>query len=106
MAEHDYMADVERTVERVRATGEIFTPSALVLEMVQYLDLEIFAPGKTVLDPACGDGQFLAAAKWIKVLHHGLDEQAALRDLYGVDVMRDNVDLCRRPAPRWHNRHG
>jgi hypothetical protein len=96
LAEHGYMAGVERTVERVRATGEIFTPSNLVIEMLQYVDLDLFAPGKSVLDPACGDGQFLVAAKWVKVYHHGMSEQDALSDIYGVDIMRDNVDLCRR----------
>lgn len=96
LSEHDYMTGVERTVDRVRATGEIFTPSALVIEILQYTDLDLFAPGKTVLDPACGDGQFLVAAKWIKVHHHGMNEAEALQDLYGVDIMRDNVDLCRR----------
>lgn len=96
LAEHDYMAGVERTVERVRATGEVFTPSKLVIEMLQYVDLDLFLPGKTVLDPACGDGQFLVAAKWVKVFHHGMSEADALADIYGVDIMRDNVDLCRR----------
>ncbi len=96
MDEHGHMAGVERTVARVRATGEIFTPTGLVLEMVARVPLERFAPGETVLDPACGDGQFLVAAKWIKVLHFGMDEPAALADVYGVDIMRDNVDLCRR----------
>lgn len=96
LAEHGYMTGVERTVDRVRATGEVFTPTALVLEMLQYIDLELLAPGKTVLDPACGDGQFLVAAKWIKILHHKMPESDALNDLYGVDIMRDNVDLCRR----------
>lgn len=96
LSEHDYMTGVERTVDRVQATGEVFTPSALVIEMLQYADLDLFAPGKTVLDPACGDGQFLVAAKWIKVYRHGMSESEALRDLYGVDIMRDNVDLCRR----------
>jgi hypothetical protein len=96
LAEHDYMAGVERTVQRVRATGEIFTPSALVLEMLQYCDLELFRPGQTILDPACGDGQFLVAAKWIKIFHHGMNEGEALEDIFGVDLMRDNVDLCRR----------
>jgi SAM-dependent methyltransferase len=96
LAEHSYMAGVERTVERVRATGEIFTPSELVIEMLQYLDLDLISPGKSVLDPACGDGQFLVAAKWVKVYHHGMSVEEALGDLYGVDIMRDNVDLCRR----------
>lgn len=96
LSEHDYMTGIERTVERVAATGEVFTPSSLVVEMLQQVDLDLFAPGKTVLDPACGDGQFLVAAKWIKVHHHGMSEIQALKDLYGVDIMRDNVDLCQR----------
>lgn len=96
MSEHDYMTGIERTVQRVRATGEVFTPSELVLDILRYADLDLFAPGRTVLDPACGDGQFLVAAKWIKIYHHKMPEAKALQDLYGVDIMRDNVDLCRR----------
>jgi SAM-dependent methyltransferase len=96
MNEHGYMKGVERTVERVRRTGEVFTPTDLVLEMVREMPFENFAPGKTVLDPACGDGQFLMAAKWIKVLHHGMSEDVAVKELYGIDIMSDNVELCRR----------
>jgi SAM-dependent methyltransferase len=96
MNEHGYMKGIERTVDRVLRTGEIFTPTELVLEMVRAMPLEIFAPGKTVLDPACGDGQFLMAAKWIKVLHHGMSEDGAVKELYGIDIMSDNVELCRR----------
>lgn len=94
--EHSYMAGVGRTDERVQATAEVFTPTKLVIEMLQYFDLDRLAPGKTVLDPACGDGQFLVAAKYIKVFHFGMSEKDALEDLYGVDLMRDNVDLCAR----------
>jgi type I restriction-modification system DNA methylase subunit len=90
------MHGVERTVDRVRATGEIFTPSSLVIEILQYVSIELLAPSKSVLDPACGDGQFLTAAKWVKVLHFGMAEDEALKEIFGVDIMRDNVDLCRR----------
>jgi len=95
LEEHEYMGDIQRTAERVKASGEVFTPSQLVVEMLSRLQVEKFAPGMTVLDPACGDGQFLAAAKWVKVLAHGMSESAAVEDLYGVDIMRDNVSLCR-----------
>ena len=27
---------------------------------------------------------------------HGMSEEEAVKDLYGVDIMRDNVDLCKR----------
>ena len=93
------MSGVDRQTERVKATGEVFTPTDLVIDMCQSLivtDPETFAPGKTVIDPACGDGQFLVVAKWIKILNHGMTEEDALNDIYGVDIMRDNVDLCRR----------
>ncbi len=93
---HEYMAGVTRTAERIGRTAEVFTPTPLVIEMVRSIPLERFAPAKTVLDPACGDGQFLAAAKWIKVLHHGMGERDAGEELFGVDLMRDNVNLCRR----------
>ncbi len=96
VADHGYMDGVERTVERVHATGEVFTPTALVLEMLRGVPLEALGPGRTVLDPACGDGQFLVAAKWVKVLLHGMSEADALGEIYGIDIMRDNVDLCRR----------
>jgi SAM-dependent methyltransferase len=96
LAEHEYMFGVERTVSRIKATGEVFTPSELVIEMVRAVPIERFGPGQTVLDPACGDGQFLVAAKWIKVFHFGMSESDALADVFGVDIMRDNVDICRR----------
>ena len=47
--EHSYMTGVGRTVERVQATAEVFTPTELVIEMLQYFDLDGLAPGKTVL---------------------------------------------------------
>lgn len=93
---HDgHMAGVTRTRERVGLTAEVFTPAALVVDMLRRMPLEAFEPGKTVLDPACGDGNFLVAAKWIKILKFGMSEQDALSELYGVDIMRDNVDRAK-----------
>mgnify|MGYP001129260233 CR=1 FL=1 len=94
--QHGYMSGTDRMSDRVKKTGEIFTPTDLVIEMLQHLDIEGFAPGKTVIDPACGDGQFLVVVKWIKVLHFNMTEEEALKDLFGVDIMRDNVDLCKK----------
>lgn len=92
--QHGYMSGVDRMTERVKATGEVFTPTSVVLEMLQDIPLEMFAPGKTVLDPACGDGQFLVPVKYLKMFAFGMSEADALNDIYGVDIMRDNVDLC------------
>ena len=92
--QHGYMSGIDRMSERVKKTAEVFTPTDLVIEILQTMPIETFAPGKTVLDPACGDGQFLVPIKLIKMLHFGMSEQDALQDIYGVDIMRDNVDLC------------
>jgi len=96
MDDHSYMGEIDRDEYRIKATAEVFTPTDLVLRMVKKCGIDKFAPGKTVLDPACGDGQFLVAVKWIKILFHHMKEEDALSDIYGVDLMRDNVDLCKK----------
>ena len=93
---HGYMSGVDRMSERVKKTGEIFTPTDLVIEILQKADIKQFAPGKTIIDPTCGDGQFLVPVKWLKVLHFNMTEEDALKDIYGVDIMRDNVDICKK----------
>jgi type I restriction-modification system DNA methylase subunit len=93
--QHGYMSGVDRMSERVKKTAEVFTPTNLVIEILQHMPIETFAPGKTVIDPACGDGQFLVPVKLLKMFHFGMSEQDALQDIYGVDIMRDNVDLCK-----------
>ena len=96
MDDHSYMGEIDRDEYRVKVTAEVFTPTELVIRMLQDCGADKFAPGKTVLDPACGDGQFLVGAKWVKVLFHGMTESDALNDIYGIDLMRDNVDLCKK----------
>ncbi len=95
LEDHDYMSGVLRSVERVKATGEIFTPSILVVEMLKSLPRDSLSIGKKVIDPACGDGQFLVGAKWAKVLLFNVSEERALLDIFGIDIMRDNVEICR-----------
>lgn len=96
MDDHSYMGEINRDEYRVKVTAEVFTPTDLVIRMLRECGVDKFAPGKTVLDPACGDGQFLVAVKWVKVLFHGMTESDALNDIYGIDLMRDNVDLCKK----------
>lgn len=90
----EYMSGVEREQSRVKSTGEVFTPTALVEEMLCKLDSSIFTDAeKTVLDPACGDGQFLSEVL-IRKVESGIDFEQALSTIYGVDLMPDNVKLC------------
>lgn len=90
-----YMSGVERTALRVKQTGEVFTPTALVQEMLDRIPVEQFVdPEKTFLDPSCGDGQFLGEVV-IRKMEHGSSFEQALSTVYGVDLMADNVALCR-----------
>jgi hypothetical protein len=87
---------VPATTERLdRGEAEVFTPTSLVVEILREVDINVLGPGRRVVDPACGDGQFLVAAKAVKTLYFGMSEQLALQDIYGVDVVRENVDACR-----------
>lgn len=93
--DREYMSGVEREKTRVKATGEVFTPTPLVEEVLDKMDQQLFVgPTKTFLDPSCGDGQFLASVLYRK-LQNGIELEQALSTIYGVDLMQDNVDLCR-----------
>ena len=93
--DREYMSGVEREKTRVKATGEVFTPTPLVEEILDNMDQELFGNStKTFLDPSCGDGQFLASVLYRK-LENGIDFETALSTVYGVDLMQDNVELCR-----------
>ena len=94
--DHAYMSSIDRDKQRIQSTAEIFTPTDLVIEMLKNIEIDRLGAGKTILDPACGDGQFLTAIKWVKVYIHQMTEEEALQDIYGVDIMRDNVDLCKK----------
>ena len=87
---------IHRSSSRVKSTGEVFTPSELVISLLKSLPIDRFAPKFTFLDPACGDGQFLMVVKLFKMYFHNMSEKKSLEDIYGVDIMRDNVDLCKK----------
>jgi len=90
-----YMGGVERDKLRVKSTGEVFTPAELVREMLEQIPIEQFQdPTKTFLDNSCGDGQFLGEVL-IRKMEMGSTFEQALSTIYGVDLMIDNVDLCR-----------
>ena len=90
--DREYMSGIEREKSRIKATGEVFTPTHLVEEILDKMDQELFKdPTKTFLDPSCGDGQFLSSALYRK-LQNGIDFETALSTIYGVDLMSDNVE--------------
>jgi len=90
--DRDYMSGIERDQTRIKSTSEVFTPT----ELVQHLLNEFVDPGsikENFLDPSCGDGQILSEIL-IKKMQAGMTHEEALKTIYGVDIMQDNVDEC------------
>jgi hypothetical protein len=89
------MSGVERDHLRVKATQEVFTPTVMVQDMLDRFDLSLFQnTDQEFVDPTCGDGQFLGEVL-IRKMEMGSTFEQALATIYGVDLMQDNVDLCR-----------
>ena len=96
----EYMSGVERDKLRIKHTAEIFTPTSLVHEMLDKIEQQyptLFSdPNKTFLDNSCGDGQFLCEVIIRKIEKSNCTLAQALSTTYGVDLMEDNVNECRR----------
>ena len=91
-----YMAGIERDRLRIKQTNEVFTPTPMVQSCLDKIaDQTVFSDKtKTFLDNSCGDGQFLSEVL-IRKMENGIDFETALSTIYGVDLMQDNVELCR-----------
>ena len=91
-----YMSGIERDKLRVKETAEVFTPTTLVQQVLDNLPRELFEDyTKTFLDPSCGDGQFLSEVIIRKMERSGCTLEEALSTTYGVELMEDNVKLCK-----------
>lgn len=95
-----------KSKERVAERGEVFTAEREVDAMLDLVASECLRPDSRFLEPACGDGNFLAAILRRKLAElrrkykksaHDYEKQAivAIGSLYGVDIMNDNVEACR-----------
>ena len=91
----EYMSGIARDALRVKATQEVFTPTSMVQEILDKLSPDLFKDlNQEFIDPTCGDGQFLGEVL-IRKIENGSTFEQALNTIYGVDLMQDNVDLCR-----------
>jgi hypothetical protein len=84
----------KRRDERKKQTAEVFTPDKLVNQMLSKLPKEVWKKGKTFCDPAVGNGQFVI---WVLIrkIQRGQKPLEALKTVYGVDIMKDNIQECR-----------
>ena len=77
-----------------KGTQEFFTPYSIVKRMCDKIPYDDWAdPTKTFLESSFGNGQFVVYIVWNRI-QHGIDWQTALKTLYGVELMADNVLEC------------
>ena len=85
-----------KSKKRIKQTGEVFTPDWLAREVINKSPLELWTDAaNTMIDPACGSGNFLVEI-YKKKVANGSSPLQALRTLYGVDIMPDNIQECRK----------
>ncbi len=81
--------------KRVEDFAEVYTPSWLVKDMCDLIPQEIWNDiNKTFLEPACGNGNFLAEilSRKFKLCDTYRDGLRALRSITGIDIQADNVE--------------
>ena len=94
-----------KSKRRVTDHGEVFTAEREVNAMLDLVKQETERVDSTFLEPACGNGNFLAAILKRKLAvvniigkgKPGIWESESIRALmsvYGVDLLPDNVEEC------------
>lgn len=100
------MAKQVKSKQRVADHGEVFTADREVQAMCDLVKQETERIDSRFLEPACGDGNFLAeilkrklaivAKKYSKSAYDWERYSLlALGSMYGVDIMQDNAEACR-----------
>lgn len=81
-----------------KLTGTVYTPTPIVqaiLDKCGYSGKEIL--GKTILDPACGDGRFLCEIVERIIKASPKDQlKKNLSFVYGWEIQKEALDQCRR----------
>ncbi len=101
------MAEQVKSRQRVQDHGEVFTNEREVNAMLDMVDDECNRIESRFLEPACGDGNFLAEVLRRKLAvakrRYGRSvsdyERAAfiaVSSIYGVDILEDNCEACRK----------
>lgn len=90
-------SSVERTDDRIKETGEVFTPETLCEQMVADIPEDTLRnPSSTFLDNSAGCGNFLVALLNKLTQYHSRDH-VVNHMIYAVELMPDNHrELCER----------
>ena len=95
-----------KSKKRVTDHGEVFTAEREVNAMLDLVKQETERIDSRFLEPACGDGNFLAEILRRKLavvkrkyrkspMDYEKNAVLAATSIYGVDILQDNVDACR-----------
>ena len=99
-------SDVNRSDQRIKETGEVFTPMELCHQMVSEIPQSTLQDeNSTFLDPSAGSGNFLLALQTELRKYHDLSH---INDnmLYGVELMEDNHrEICDRLGVSYDHPH-
>ncbi len=96
-----------KSKERVANHGEVFTGEREVKAMCDLVKQETERIESRFLEPACGNGNFLAEVlrRKLEVVKHRYGKSPfdyerysvlAMMSLYGVDILEDNAEECRQ----------
>ena len=86
---------ITRSKERITKNGEVFTPRSLVEKMMDKIPEEKWKdPNSVWLEPTFGSGNMLICMLERRIAS-GVEPIQAVKTLYGVELMQDNVDLCK-----------
>ena len=96
---YEFMSNINRNKNRQNQTQEYFTCLELVneiLDRVEHAKPDIFSNHTyKLIDNAAGDGQFLTEIVIRKLERSGCTLEQALSTTYGVELMEDNIKLCK-----------
>ena len=82
----------QRSKENVKDAGEVFTPFAIVDQMVALIPDEAWADPKfCFLEPTCGNGQILVKI-FERRIAAGIGIEDALNTLIGMDISKENIN--------------
>ncbi|RLA08782.1 MAG: N-6 DNA methylase [Gammaproteobacteria bacterium] len=92
------MASLLKEYSKEKLTGQIWTPFYIVdkiLDDIKYDGSDVL--GKTILDPACGDGRFLIKIAQRIIKYSKLcDLQHNLNNIYGWDIDKKAIKIARQ----------
>ena len=100
-----------KSKQRVTDHGEVFTNEREVNAMLDLVKQETERIDSRFLEPACGDGNFLAEVlrRKLAVVDSRYSKSQfeweryaviAITSIYGVDILEDNAEECRKVSTR------